>query len=822
MANAPVNYGRASEEPSGSEPAWQRPFEPNSGVDDGMDVRQLLATLRAGWLFVLAVGLGTLLVVLAVTAVSDMEFRTRGRLYLGELNHAASGSQLREIDLSEESTGDVGSEIEILKSHTLIAQAVLDSGLNVSIAPAGSKPPVYLQWRLSGRDPNLLDATRGRLVPKDAVLTDPAALSRDFNLHFQTDKIYEVGSGGARLGKGKLDEPLAVPGLRMTLQRSAVAGPRAGDRYDMTVTSVDATSQSVLKNLIVTVPKSVGSTQPVKVVTLEFAHGSPRLAATFLDKLMAAYLAERQEWKTEAATAAEAFVTRQLESMRSSLEKTEKKLAEYRENTRVVVLSDEAKAMVGQIAKYEEQRVGAQLQVSSLAQMHKAFADPSRPMEAYLVGEVNDSVLSGLASSLSQAQQDLAKLEEQFSPDAREVRQQRAQVDAQREMVKKYVSSRLSRAQEQLGSISGVIGQFEAKLKSVPGAELTLAQLMRDTEVYSKMYSFLLQRQQQATMIKGSTISRNRVLDKPEMPYREDAPRLSLRLGSGLLGLLLGAAFLLLRRWFGGTFLNTDDAHVAAGNVPVLAHVPRRRRRLSARQLAAGDTLSGKLQPAFAEAFRALRTNVYALLGERERVLLITSPAPGDGKTLSAYSLAAILVADHKRVLVLDAAAPDQSKNKLPSVPGLSNALRGECELKDVIRCVDTPFGEVARVSAGTPRPDGAGGASRDAWARVLAEARIHFDFVILDAPSYPLSSDTLQLAAEADLVLSIVRLRHTPRTLVEAHLRAVCGWSRRCAVVLNDVRSSAGFPQMHTPRRMGTPRRSLTPLRVIHPYIPT
>ncbi|HMJ14985.1 MAG TPA: hypothetical protein VK524_26410, partial [Polyangiaceae bacterium] len=354
MANAPLNYSRSSDEPTGSEPAWPRPYEPSgTATDDGLDLRQLWNTLREGWLFMVAIAACTLAAVLAVTAVSSMEFRTRGRLYLGELNHSSSASQSGEIDLSEESGGDVGSELEILKSRTLITRAILDSGLNVFIAPSGSKPPRYWQWRLTGRDASSLDPAAGRLAVTNASLTNPTALSSEFSVQFVSDKRYEVWSGGSRLGAGTLGEALQVPGLRVTLQRGAQLGPKPGERYDMSVASVDATASSVLATLNVSVPKAVGSTQPVKVVTLEFAHGSPRLAAAFLDKLMQAYLEQRQAWKTEAAAAAEAFVSIQLASMRSSLEKTERQLADYREKTRVVVLSDEARAMVGQIARYE-------------------------------------------------------------------------------------------------------------------------------------------------------------------------------------------------------------------------------------------------------------------------------------------------------------------------------------------------------------------------------------------------------------------------------------------------------------------------------------
>ncbi|HMJ12136.1 MAG TPA: hypothetical protein VK524_12015, partial [Polyangiaceae bacterium] len=186
---------------------------------------------------------------------------------------------------------------------------------------------------------------------------------------------------------------------------------------------------------------------------------------------------------------------------------------------------------------------------------------------------------------------------------------------------------------------------------------------------------------------------------------------------------------------------------------------------------------------------------------------------------LCALSMAAVLAADHKRVLVVDTDVYAAAKRKAARVPGFGNVLNGECELQDVVRSVQVPFGEFQRVTAGTVPAHAGELFSRGNLARVLNEARAHFDFVLLDAQSCPASTDPLLLAAESDLVLSVIRLRRTPREFVEGHLRAVSTWGRRCAIVLNDVRSASTYPEHPRPRAAA--RRSLTPLRVIHPYTP-
>ena len=122
-----------------------------------------------------------------------------------------------------------------------------------------------------------------------------------------------------------------------------------------------------------------------------------------------------------------------------------------------------------------------------------------------------------------------------------------------------------ARAERNVAALSSVIGSFESKLKSVPGAELGLSQIGRESEVYSRMYSFLLERQQQAAISKASTVSKNRILDYPQVPLREDSPKLALHLASSVLGLLFGAALVILRGLFSGVFRRENDMRGVLG-----------------------------------------------------------------------------------------------------------------------------------------------------------------------------------------------------------------------------------------------------------------
>jgi tyrosine-protein kinase Etk/Wzc len=773
---------------------------------DALDIQQLWHTVRQQARLVLGVAIVVFTIVMALTVSSRMQFRSVARLYLGELESSGSNGSARgkeEIELSAGNQGIVGSEIEIIQSRSLVSRAVLESGLNVGISSVGRQQPRYGQWLLSRRDPLLLDVAATELVSQNTILTDARAQEQAYVVHFVSDTDYDVLRDNVKLGSGKLGEVAKVPGADLQLVRGKDRGPRVGAEYAVVVRPQLEVIDAALKSLQVTAPKPTPQSPPVNVVTLEFSSASPRQSALFLDRLIAAYLGERQSWKVEDASAAEAFVSEQLTSVRNSLDDIQRKLASYRSNNRVVVMDNEAKAMIEQIGKYEEQRVAARLEVAALSDVKRTLKSPNPPVGAFLLGEADDKVLEGMANALTQARQKLTDLDSRFNEAAPEVRDQRSQVEAQLESIRNYVSSRASRAQESLGTLDSIINQYEKRLQTVPGAELGLLQLSRESDVYSRTYQYLLERQQQTAIIKASTLSKNRVLDVPQPPHREDSPKLLLRLASAPLGLLLGIVLALGRSLFASSFQSEAEAYSALGTASVLASVPRRLRRRGERRGVVGagsfDVIGDDVSSSFTEAFRTLRAKLYRLGGRASgRSLLVTSPCEGDGKTTCTLALAALLAADGKRVLVIDTDLRQRNQSIYfdethPEPPGLCQVLRGEEDWTNVILPITSGIGNYYTLPAGGLAP--AELLSSPRMTDLLEDAKTRCDFVLLDTPSFPKVSDALVLSGLVDTVLSVVRLGSTPRKATFDHVRALAtSGIAQHALLLNDVgQSDAG-----------------------------
>ncbi len=766
---------------------------------DRLDLVEIWQLLRQNRRLIIGSVVLTLSLVSVATLASRMSFRTRGSLYLGELQDRAPARLPApgQWDFMSGESGDVGTEIEILRSQDLIHRAVLESGLNVAVAPAGVGPLRYWRWRLSRRDPRWLDGGAAHLAVSNAAVSESDGID-EYRFRMLAGDAYEIWRGGEPLGTGALGREFRAGGLTLKIDPGSAGAPPVGAIYTLIVSPVDRVVDQVTKALTISVPKVTAPGDAVKVVALDFVDSSPLRAARFVDALMRVYLDRRQSWRTEEATRAESFVTGQVRGMKEALDDAERKLADYKKGSNVVGLSDESKGMVEQLGKYEEQRMAAQLKVAAFAQVQDLLKQEHRPIEQYLVGETDDPVLAGLSNNLAIAQQELRKIEERFTTDAPAAREQQAQVDGQLKMVKDYVLGRSMRAQHQLDSLGQMIAQFERKLRTVPGAELDLAQLTRSAEVLNKMYSFLLERQQQVAVTKASTMSRNRVLDAALIPYREDSPVLAIRLiAATLLGLLAGALVVLVRRLLAPTFQSERELVRRLADQPsdraasILAVVPQSR-----------EVAPAAFAPhtAFAEAFRHLRTNLYlAGSGQSPKVLLVSSASPGDGKTVCARALAAALAADGKHVVLIDADmrryAGDPGRND-GGGRGLSDVLAGRCHWSEVLRLMSDDASKspamagttFEAIPAGAPAAGPAELLSGPSFGQLLNYLRASYDFVVIDSPPFPLVVDALVISAHADWVLTILRIGNSLREAAGAHLQRFARLDARHGIIINGV----------------------------------
>jgi capsular exopolysaccharide synthesis family protein len=195
-------------------------------------------------------------------------------------------------------------------------------------------------------------------------------------------------------------------------------------------------------------------------------------------------------------------------------------------------------------------------------------------------------------------------------------------------------------------------------------------------------------------------------------------------------------------------------------------------------------------ESAAAEQYRSLRTRIaMSENGHPLRLLMITSPGKGDGKTLTVANLGLTMAQEFQRRVVIvdsDLRKPQvHSAFGIPQEPGLADVLCGTAELDDVL--VYLSDYRLTILPAGRLPPQPAEFLGSLAMRRTLDALRARFDRVLLDMPPATPLADASILSPAVDAVLLIVRAGLTPKPAIERALTGIDN-SKLLGLVLNEA----------------------------------
>jgi capsular exopolysaccharide synthesis family protein len=167
------------------------------------------------------------------------------------------------------------------------------------------------------------------------------------------------------------------------------------------------------------------------------------------------------------------------------------------------------------------------------------------------------------------------------------------------------------------------------------------------------------------------------------------------------------------------------------------------------------------------EAYRAIRTSIFFKAQETgAKVIQMTSPTPGDGKSSTISNLAASMAQSGRKVLVIDA---DLRKPKLHKYFGLDNeiglttAVYGEMEPESVVRVVQAEYLSVVTCGPIPPNPSELLTSAR--FEAIIEAFREQYDFILIDTPPLLAVTDPAIVCRYVDMVFMVMRITNGVRS---------------------------------------------------------
>ncbi|KPA54197.1 tyrosine protein kinase [Photobacterium leiognathi subsp. mandapamensis] len=311
--------------------------------------------------------------------------------------------------------------------------------------------------------------------------------------------------------------------------------------------------------------------------------------------------------------------------------------------------------------------------------------------------------------------------------------------------------------------------RLNKRVEKLPKTQQEILRLTRSVEVNQQIYVELLNKVQELSIVKASTVGNVRILDSAQTYSQAVKPKKALIVVlATLLGGMLSVAIALLRAAF-HKGVETPDQIEELG-LPVYASIPLSDSQTELLKMQKGkkdnltveQTLLSVYNPAdlSIEALRSLRTSLhFAMMEAKNNVLMISGPSPGIGKSFVSANLSSVIAKAGQRVLVIDA---DMRKGRMEtqlctdSKPGLSDYLCGKQEFGNVVR--ETGVGGLDFIPRGDTPPNPSELLMHPRFKALIDWAQQNYDMVIVDTPPILAVTDAAIVGAHVGTTLLVGR----------------------------------------------------------------
>ncbi|MBL0175706.1 MAG: polysaccharide biosynthesis tyrosine autokinase [Ignavibacteria bacterium] len=573
------------------------------------------------------------------------------------------------------------------------------------------------------------------------------------------------------------------------------------------LTQVDTATRAASLEVVASRVRSQVNAHPVSgldFIEVSAQSTSPREAAIIANLVIDAYRTRNLQAARENITTARGYLESQLGDKRDSLSSAENEMRSFQESHGLINLDQESQALVQQISSFEAQREQARIELEGAEKIRGELQRQFKEVEPTLsrrLTEGSDPILKQMLSEKAElelriqsaeynrknALRNRPDLEQYASKELNDTKKRYDEVKKKIEQVTTKIletgdisSNPLDYSRQlrqsivqkdieieshkaKLTGLDRTLAEYNRKFETIPIQSIDFARLERRRMSFDKLASTLDQKFQEAVINEQTTMGNVDIVDRAGKPGRPVKPNRPLNLLIGVLvGLILGLGVAILLRYLDNTIRNPED--VEKLGIPVLTFIPTFGTGDKLERNESLVTFSAPQSPP-SEAYRTMRTAIESALSLNGQsiVVVVTSPAPKEGKSTAIANLAVSAAHSARRVLLVDADLRRPVQHTIFEIdrePGLSNALVGEVPVNQCIKKTKIPGLHVIPCGHIPSHPAELLGSAR--MEKFLELVKKYYDLILIDSPPVIAMADTLVVSKYADGVALVVSADQT------------------------------------------------------------
>jgi capsular exopolysaccharide synthesis family protein len=548
-------------------------------------------------------------------------------------------------------------------------------------------------------------------------------------------------------------------------------GPRDADEIAAILEQppgTDTTMEAAIDGLLARL-----TVQPIRnsrLVNVSVTSGTPELAASATNTLAQLYIRQSLDLRSQTSSEAGEWLGTQIDEQRRKVEYADRKLQDMKTEEGLVNI-EERRTLLDQRLKELgtalNQRKTERLQKEALWRQMAGAGNPEELPEVMRSG-----VVQSLRIELANLERQRTQLLERYLEEHPEVVKVGNQIDETKRKLRSEAQAVIraaendymaAAAQEQ--SVASALEAAKHEVRQLGTSAVTYDTQKNEVEAAKQVLDRLLSRSKETDVAAELKTTNIRIVDPAAVPRNPIRPRPVRDVALGLLlGAFLSVGLAFFLEYLDNTVKTPDDVRQHLG-IPLLGVVPS----LTEAEGTSLAVLNTALDQRFVEGYRVVRTALsYSWSEPGSRVIVVTSTAPGEGKTLTAANLAFTLAAQEGRTLLIDAdLRRPATHNVVPGrrSPGLSDVLVGKARAEDVIQGIEGTA--LAYLGSGTDVPSPADLLTNRTMRGLVDELRKHYDWILIDTPPVGAVSDPLILSTVTDGVIVVTGAEMVPRKAV-------------------------------------------------------
>ena len=525
--------------------------------------------------------------------------------------------------------------------------------------------------------------------------------------------------------------------------------------------------------------------EPVKntrLVEVSFSTPDPRLSQELANNHATAFIQMILENRFSLTQEARDFLSKKLAELRGKVVKAENELNGFRQKHGVVSLEKGENIVVDRLVDLNKQLTqvrSERIQAESLFQMTR------NKNPQYLAEVLSNPLIVQIKGTLANLETEKGRLSSIYTPEHPRLQELNQQIaEAKRGLASEVgtivhgIESNYAAARSREQALEDEAKRQQQSALDLKEVGVDYAVLNEEVVVNRGLYENVLKRMNETNVANDLAASNIQVVQRAEQPTSPSSPQLMKNLMvAAFLGLVLAVAFAFFLEYMDAT-MHTPQQVWSAVSLATLGVVPHVR-SLSQRYhpMLSENTASNRLEPGtavdgvgreivvahdqfsiVAESYRTIRTALMLSQAERPpKVILLTSPCPNEGKTVTTLNLAIALAQGGKRVLAIDADLRKGRCHQLlhrKNYRGLANVLTGDVDVKQVIQ--ETSIKDFYLLPRGSLPPNPADLLMSQKMRDILNELRTLFDFVVIDSPPIIAVSDAAVLSVRPEDLVAV------------------------------------------------------------------